>query len=240
MAEQEMQEILDSLKAAVIEGDEEDAASFADQAIDAQIKPMDIIKGAINPAMDTVGQDFEDGNAFLPELILAGDAARAALDVIVPTISADDLDGAVQGTVVIGTIFGDAHDIGKNIVSAILAAHGIKVVDLGINVPAKKYIEAALAEDAKIIAISSLITTSLPYQREVINTLRDRGEREKFFVIVGGGPVTPEWTAQIGADGYGRDARDAAVVVQELLQGLAVGKHAPLAEPVTIGALGKG
>jgi len=234
------QEILDGLKAAVIEGEGEDAASFAEQAIDAEIKPMDIIKGAINPAMDIVGQDFEDGNAFLPELILAGDAARAALDVIVPTISADDLDGAVQGTVVIGTIFGDAHDIGKNIVSAILAAHGIKVVDLGINVPAKKYIEAALAEEAKIIAISSLITTSLPYQREVINTLIDRGEREKFFVIVGGGPVTPEWTAQIGADGYGRDARDAAVVVQELLQGLAAGKHAPLAEPVTIGALGKG
>jgi len=237
------QEILDGLKAAVIEGNEEDAASFADQLIEAQVKPMKIIKGAINPAMDVVGQDFEDGNAFLPELILAGDAARAALDVIVPTISADDLDGAIQGTVVIGTIFGDAHDIGKNIVSAILAAHGIKVVDLGINVPAKKYIEAALAEvaeDAKIIAISSLITTSLPYQREVINTLRDRGEREKFFVIVGGGPVTPEWTAQIGADGYGRDARDAALVVQELLEGLAAGKHAPLSEPVTIGALSSG
>jgi len=234
------QEILDGLKTAVTEGEEEDAASFAEQAIDAGLKPMDIIKGAINSAMDIVGQDFEDGNAFLPELILAGDAARAALDIIVPTISADDLDGAVQGTVVIGTIFGDAHDIGKNIVSAILAAHGIKVVDLGINVPAKKYIEAALAEDAKIIAISSLITTSLPYQREVINTLRDRGEREKFFVIVGGGPVTPEWTAQIGADGYGRDARDAALVVQELLQGLAAGKHAPLAEPVTIGALSGG
>ncbi|GMQ94068.1 MAG: corrinoid protein [Acidimicrobiia bacterium] len=234
------QEILDGLKAAVIEGEEEDAASFAEQAIDAGLKPMDIIKGAINVAMDVVGQDFEDGNAFLPELILAGDAARAALDIIVPTISADDLDGAVQGTVVIGTIFGDAHDIGKNIVSAILAAHGIKVVDLGINVPAKKYIEAALAEDAKIIAISSLITTSLPYHREVINTLTDRGEREKFFVIVGGGPVTPEWTAQIGADGYGRDARDAAVVVQELLQGLAAGEHAPLAEPITVGVLGQG
>ena len=233
-------EILDGLKEAVIEGDEDAASSSAQEAIDAGLKAMEVIKGAINPAMDDVGQAFEDGDAFLPELILAGDAARAALDLIVPTISADDLEGAVQGTVVIGTIFGDAHDIGKNIVSAILAAHGIKIVDLGINVSPKQYIEAALAEDADIIAISSLITTSLPYHREVINTLTDRGEREKFFVIVGGGPVTPEWTAEIGADGYGRDARDAALVVTQLLEGLAAGNTAPLAEPVLVGALEHG
>ena len=179
-------------------------------------------------------------DAFLPELILAGDAARAALDLIIPSISADDLEGSVQGTVVIGTIFGDAHDIGKNIVGAILAAHGIKVIDLGINVAPRQYIETALAENADIIAISSLITTSLPYHREVINNLRDRGEREKFFVIVGGGPVTAEWTAEIGADGYGRDAQDAAKVVTALLSGLAEGQTAPLDEPVTVGALKHG
>ena len=231
------EEILENLKQAVIEGDEEDAADAAEAAIDAGIRPMEIIRGGITPAMDEVGQAFEDGEAYLPELILAGDAARAALDYIIPNISEEDLEGSVQGTVVIGTIFGDAHDIGKNIVSAILAAHGVKIIDLGINVAPKQYIEAALAEDADVIAISSLITTSLPYHREVINTLTDRGEREKFFVIVGGGPVTAEWTAEIGADGYGRDARDAAVVVQELLQGLARGVTAPLDEPVTVGAL---
>ena len=234
------QEALDGLKLAVVEGDEEDAASFAEQALDAGLKAMEIIKGAINPAMDDVGQAFEDGEAFLPELILAGDAARAALDLIVPTISPEDLEGAVQGKVVIGTIFGDAHDIGKNIVAAILAAHGIEIIDLGINVSPKQYIEAALAEDADIIAISSLITTSLPYHREVINTLTDRGEREKFFVIVGGGPVTAEWTEEIGADGYGRDARDAAIVVTEILEGLAAGKHAPLPQPVEVGVLKHG
>lgn len=234
------QEILDGLKAAVVEGDPDDAASFAERAIDAGVRPMDVIKSGITPAMDDVGQAFEDGEAYLPELILAGDAARAALDFIIPNIATDDLEGSVQGTVVIGTIFGDAHDIGKNIVSAILAAHGIKIVDLGINVAPKQYIEAAIAEEANIIAISSLITTSLPYHREVINTLRDRGERDKFFVIVGGGPVTAEWTAEIGADGYGRDARDAAVVCQQLLKGLAEGKTAPLAEPVTVGALQHG
>ena len=150
-----MEEILDGLKSAVIEGIDEDAAEFASQAIEAAVPPMEIIKGGIDPAMDVVGKAFEDGDAFLPELILAGDAARAALDLIIPMISEDDLEGAVHGTVVIGTIFGDAHDIGKNIVSAILAAHGIKIIDLGINVPPRQYIDTALAEGAEIIAISS-------------------------------------------------------------------------------------
>jgi|TARA_B100000959_G_scaffold282177_1_gene348005 methylmalonyl-CoA mutase cobalamin-binding domain/chain len=235
-----MEEILDGLKSAVIEGIDEDAAEFASQAIEAAVPPMEIIKGGIDPAMDVVGKAFEDGDAFLPELILAGDAARAALDLIIPMISEDDLEGAVHGTVVIGTIFGDAHDIGKNIVSAILAAHGIKIIDLGINVPPRQYIDTALAEGAEIIAISSLITTSLPYHREVINTLRDRGDREKVFVIVGGGPVTAEWTAEIGADGYGRDAQDAAKVVTQLLEGLAAGQKPPLVEPITAGALKHG
>lgn len=234
------QGILDALKSAVMEGIEEEAAEFASQAIAAGMAAMDIIRGGINPAMDLVGQAFEDGEAYLPELILAGDAARAALDLIIPSISEEDLEGAVHGTVVIGTIYGDAHDIGKNIVSAILAAHGVKVIDLGINVPPKQYIEAALSENADIIAISSLITTSLPYHREVVNALRDRGERDRFFVIVGGGPVTAEWTAEIGADGYGRDARDAAVVVTELLQDLAAGHKPPRSEPVTAGALKHG
>jgi methylmalonyl-CoA mutase cobalamin-binding domain/chain len=229
-------EILSGLNNAVIEGDEEKAADFASQAIAAEIGPMEIIKGGINPAMEAIGAAFEAGDAFLPELILAGDAARAALDLIIPTISEEDFEGA-RGTVVIGTIFGDAHDIGKNIVGAILAAHGIKVIDLGINVPARQYIETAVSEDADIIAISSLITTSLPYHRELINTLQDRGERDKFFVIVGGGPVTADWAAEIGADGYGREAQDAAKVVTQLLEGLAAGDKPPRDEPITSGAL---
>ena len=236
----DQQELFDGLKEAVLEGDEEAAANLANDAVVEGIPALDIIGGGINPAMDEIGEAFENGEAFLPELILAGDAARAALDYIIPSISEEEQAGSVGGTVVIGTIFGDAHDIGKNIVGAILAAHGIKVVDLGINVPPKQYIETALKEEAEIIAISSLITTSLPYHREVINALRDRGEREKCFVIVGGGPVTADWTAEIGADGYGRDAQDAAKVVKQLLEGLAAGSGPPLDEPVTVGALKSG
>ena len=229
----EHEELIDKLKEAVTEGEEDDAAEAAEQAIAANMDPMILVKQAIQPAMDVVGQRFEDGEAYLPELILSGDAARAALDLLIPLLSEGE-GGTNRGTVVIGTLYGDNHDIGKNIVSAILAAHGIKVVDLGINVPPRDYIDAAEKEGADIIAASTLITTSLPYQRQIIQTLRDSGRREKYYVIVGGGPVTPEWAEEIGADGYGRDANDAAAICRQLLEG---GVKPPLAQPIIEGAL---
>jgi len=229
----EHEELIDKLKEAVTEGEEDDAAEAAEQAIAANMDPMVLVKQAIQPAMDVVGQRFEDGEAYLPELILSGDAARAALDLLIPLLS--EGEGEVnRGTVVIGTLYGDNHDIGKNIVSAILAAHGIKVIDLGINVPPRDYIDAAEKEGADIIAASTLITTSLPYQRQIIQTLQDSGRREKYYVIVGGGPVTPEWAQEIGADGYGRDANDAAAICRQLLEG---GVKPPLTQPIIEGAL---
>jgi corrinoid protein of di/trimethylamine methyltransferase len=232
--------LLNTLKQAVRDGEDGDAAQAAQALLDMKVAPLEIIKSCITPALDEIGIAFENGEAYLPELMLAGDAARAALDLIVPQISSEDAQQAVRGTVVIGTIFGDAHDIGKNIVIALLAAYGCKIIDLGINVPVRDYIETAQKENADIIAISSLITTSLPYQREIINQLRDRSMRDKFFVIVGGGPVTPEWTEQIGADGYGRDAKDAASLVMSLLESKNAGKGAPLDKPIIIGALKHG
>ena len=229
----EHEELIDKLKEAVTEGEEDDAAEAAEQAIAANMDPMVLVKQAIQPAMDVVGQRFEDGEAYLPELILSGDAARAALDLLIPLLSEGE-GGVNRGTVVIGTLYGDNHDIGKNIVSAILAAHGIKVIDLGINVPPRDYIDAAEKEGADIIAASTLITTSLPYQRQIIQTLQDSGRREKYYVIVGGGPVTPEWAQEIGADGYGRDANDAAAICRQLLEG---GVKPPLTQPIIEGAL---
>jgi methylmalonyl-CoA mutase cobalamin-binding domain/chain len=227
-------ELIEKLAEAVAEGDEDDAAEYAEQAIAANIDPMLLVKQAIQPAMDVVGERFECGDAYLPELILAGDAARAALDKIIPQISAEDQDAAQRTTVVIGTLFGDNHDIGKNIVSAILAAHGFKVVDLGINVEPKTYVEAAAKEGADIIAASTLITTSLPYQRHIAQLLKDSGQREDFFFIVGGGPVTPEWAQEIGADGYGRDANDAAAICRKLVES---GAKPPLEKAIVEGAL---
>jgi methylmalonyl-CoA mutase cobalamin-binding domain/chain len=228
------QELIQQLSAAIADGDVDAAERLAGEAIAARVEPMTVVKGAIQPAMDVVGQRFECGDAFLPELILAGDAARAALDRIIPQISAEDQVAVRQGTVVIGTMFGDNHDIGKNLVSAILAAHGFKVVDLGINVPPKAYLEAAIKEKAQIIAASTLITTSLPYQRQIVELLKESGHRDQFFFIVGGGPVTPEWAREIGADGYGRDANDAAAVCRTLMS---PGNEPPMDEPVITGAL---
>jgi methylmalonyl-CoA mutase cobalamin-binding domain/chain len=228
------QELTHKLSVAVADGDAEESERLVGEAIAANVDPMALVREAIQPAMDIVGKRFECGDAFLPELILAGDAARAALDKIIPQISAEDRAAAQQGTVVIGTMYGDNHDIGKNLVSAILAAHGFKVVDLGINVLPKTYLEAAVKEGAHIIAASTLITTSLPYQRQIVELLKESGQREKFFFIVGGGPVTPEWAREIGADGYGRDANDAAAVCRKLMT---QGTRPPLAAPVLEGAL---
>lgn len=222
------------LKEAVVAGEEADAGRIAREALEAGVGAMELIKDAIQPAMDAIGQSYDCGDIFLPELIRAGDAGKAALDHIIPRLSSADASTARAGTVVIGTMFGDNHDIGKNVVSALLVANGFKVVDLGINSPPKKFLEFAKNEGATIIAASTLITTALPYQREIVQLLKDSGNREKFFVIVGGGPVTPEWAKQIGADGYGRDAKDAVEACLRLVDGV---NRPPLAEPVIVGAL---
>jgi methylmalonyl-CoA mutase cobalamin-binding domain/chain len=232
--------LIDDLKNAIKAGEEGEAARAVGLLLDKGTAPLEIIKGAITPALDEIGAAFEIGEAYLPELMLAGDAARRALDLIMPKLSSDDVKRVVRGTVVIGTIFGDAHDIGKNIVLALLAAYGWKVIDLGTNVPVRDYIEAAQKENADVIAVSSLITTSLPYQRELINQLKDRGMRDRFFVILGGGPVTPEWVGKICADGYGRDAKNAANLVLNLLELKEKGIRPPLKRPIIIGALQHG
>jgi methylmalonyl-CoA mutase cobalamin-binding domain/chain len=228
-------ELVQQLIAAVTDGDDSAAARLAQQAMAAGVPPMALVKTAIQPAMDVVGSRFECGEAFLPELILAGDAARAALDQIMPQVSEKDQATARTGTVVIATMFGDNHDIGKNIVSAILSTYGFKVVDLGINASPPAVVEAATKAGADIIACSTLITTSLPYQRQIIDILKETGRRDKHFVVVGGGPVTPEWAKSVGADGYGRDANDAATLCQQLMDG----PRPPLADPIVVGALKK-
>ena len=227
-------EFIDKLKAAISEGDEEVSAVAAQEAIDAGIDPQKIIKEAINAPMESVGKNFQNGDIFLPELIMIGDAARAASDVIVPHISVEDLDANAGGRVVIGTIQGDMHDIGKSIVAAYLMASGFKVKDLGTNVTPKDFVRYAVEEKADVIAISTLLSTTQPLFANLVKTLVDSGQREKFYVVVGGGPVTPEWAADIGADGYGRDAADASELVRLVLSG---DKKAPYDSPLVLGAL---
>ena len=215
----EHEELMEMLSAAVIEGDDVKAVEISEKALEQGMLPLDIVKAGIQTAMDIVGDRFQAGEAYLPELIVAGDAATAALDVLLGQLSGDDSAMAKKGTVLLGVMFGDNHDIGKNLVQAVLAANGFKVIDMGVNVQPKAFIETAIKEKADIIASSTLITTSLPYQRELIELLKAMGRREDFFVILGGGPVTPEWTQKIGADGYGRDAKDAVSLCLKLVSG---------------------
>ncbi len=225
---------IEALRQIIVEGDDDQAASAAQAAIEAGVNPSLLIKEAINAPMDDIGKKFQDGDIFLPELIMIGDAARVASDVIVPHISVEDLDAASGGTVVIGTIQGDMHDIGKNIVSAYLMATGFKVKDLGTDVTPKDFVRAVAAEKADVIAISTLLSTTQPLFANITKTLVDSGQREDVYVIVGGGPVTPEWAAEIGSDGYGRDAADAADLARQVLT---AGKNPPFDKPLVIGAL---
>ena len=209
-------ELMGRLKQAVLDGDEDEALAAAKEAIASGMEPLAIVESSIQPAMDEIGVAFQEGEAYLPELIIAGDAATKALDEIMSHLPEDsDLQ---RGTVVIGVLYGDNHDIGKNLVLAVLAANGFKVVDLGVNVQPKALVEAAIKEKASIIAASTLITTSIPYTRELVGLLDAMGKRDDFFCIFGGGPVTPDWVEKIAADGYGRDAKDAVVLCKKLIE----------------------
>lgn len=223
------------LRNAVAEGDDVEAGKAAQEALAAGLSPMALVNESIQDALNEVGAKFEAGDLYLPELILAGDAAASALAVLKPHLTAGGGgSGAGRGKVVIGTIQGDLHDIGKNVVAALLSANGMEIVDLGTDVTPRKYVEAAKREGANIIAISTLLTTSLPFHREIVRLLEDTHARQDYFVVVGGGPVNAEWAEKIGADGYGRDAHDAVKLCRYLAT---EDLKPPLAKPIVLGNL---
>ena len=229
-----MNAIVQKLYDAVIEGEEDMAAAAAQESIAANMDPLSVIKEGIQLAMEEMGEKFEEGEAFLPELMLAGDAATQAMDILLAKIKEDGGAVADSGTVILGVMAGDHHDIGKNLVKAVLSANSFKVIDLGIDVGVKQFIETAKKEKADIIACSTLITTSLPYQKELIDTLTAMGIRNEYKVILGGGPVTPQWTKMISADGYSNTASECVELCKQLVvNGLGGGE----AEPIIIGAL---
>jgi methylmalonyl-CoA mutase cobalamin-binding domain/chain len=227
-------ELIDALKIAVIEGDDVKATHLAESAMQAKVEALFLVNECIQPALNQIGQQFQSGECYLPELILAGDAAMAVLQVLKSGLTGGTVLGATKGTVVIGTIQGDLHDIGKNVVSALLTANGFQVIDLGTDVSPKKFVETAEEKKAQIIAVSSLLTTTMPFHADVVRLLVDLGKRRDHFVIVGGGPVNAEWAAKINADGYGRDAQDAVQLCQALME---PDRKPPLSQPLCFGSL---
>jgi len=211
------EELFKQMAQAVIDGDEESAADLAQQALDKGIDPLEAINQGFTPGMDVVGELYSSGEYFLPDLILGGEAMKAALGVLEPALQAAGQERKVLGTVVLGTVKGDIHEIGKALVGSMLSANGFLVHDVGIDVEADEFVAQAREHNADIVALSALLTTTMLHQREVIEHLSEAGLRERVKVMVGGSPVTQAWADDIGADGFAEDAANAAVVAMSLM-----------------------
>ncbi len=212
------QAILENLAGATIDGDQNVAKENAQKAIDEGLDPLVAVDQGLSKGMEVVGARFEKGDAFLPELLMAADAFNAAMEILKPVIAANKQKIFKLGTVLLATVKGDQHNIGKNIVATVLETNGYEVVDIGIDQSTLNIIEAAQNHKVDIIGLSSVMTTTMPYQKEVIDTLSEMGLREKFFVLIGGGPVSQNWADEIGADGYGETAMDAVGIAKNLIE----------------------
>jgi corrinoid protein of di/trimethylamine methyltransferase len=205
---------LDQLKDAVIGCDVKSARRLADEALAAGTDPAAILSGALVPAMTVVGERFECGEYFVPDLLVAARAMKAAFEPLRPLLARSGAKPV--GRVVIGTVKGDLHDIGKNLVAAMLEGGGFDVVDLGADVPPARFVEAVSAGGATVVALSALLTTTMLGMNDTIEALRAAGVREQVRVMIGGAPVTEAFARQIGADGYADNAAGAVRLARRL------------------------
>jgi corrinoid protein of di/trimethylamine methyltransferase len=197
------------MRASIEEYDEVAAAAAANEAVAAGLDPVVAVEKGFAGAIRELGEAFDRMEIFLPGLVMAADAMKAGVTVLEEAMEARGEQLERKGVVVLGTVEGDIHDIGKTIVGAMLQANGYEVHDLGVDVPTTRFIQAAKETNAQVIAMSALLSTTMLYQRDVLELLRNQGLEGKYTVIVGGAPVTQDWADEIGADGYARDAIDA-------------------------------
>lgn len=208
-------ELFDAMRQSVIDGDPDLAAELAQKAIDQGIDPVLVLNDGFVPGVSYVGEQFGLGEMFLPELVVAGEAMKAAVATLEPEFSRRGTERQILGKVVIGTIEGDIHEIGKTLVATMLSASGFQVYDLGVDVPITAFVEKAREVNADIIGISALLTTTMVRQKDVIEALQDSNLATK--VMVGGAPVTQSWAKEIGAQGYSEDAVGAVAVAKNLM-----------------------
>jgi corrinoid protein of di/trimethylamine methyltransferase len=213
-----MSNILKQLQQTIIAGEPEQARELAAQALAANIAPLDAIDRALNPGMQIVGDRYECGDYFIPDLMMAAEAMKAAMEVLEPELMARQERRQILGTVVIGTVEGDIHEIGKSLVATMLGAAGFQVHDLGVDVPVGRFVEQVKATNANVVGLSALLTTTMRNQEAVIEALAEAGLREGVKVVIGGAPASPEWAVTIGADGYAENANEAVGVVRRLLE----------------------
>ncbi|KUO39615.1 MAG: hypothetical protein APZ16_00520 [Candidatus Hadarchaeum yellowstonense] len=208
-------EIIKKLFNSVLEGDEEKSQAAAEEAVQAGIDPIFAIEQGLAAALNEMGTRFERGEIFLPDLLLAADAMKAGMDILLSKVPKEKTPRA--GVIVIGTVEGDIHDMGKNLVAALLSAAGFQVHDLGRDVKAMNFVKKAKEVNANIIAASALMSTTSPFIKDIISILNDEQIRDRFKVIVGGGAVTKEFAEMVGADGYGQNATEAVQLAKEVM-----------------------
>ncbi len=212
-----MEAFLKSCAQSVLEGDGDKAEQLAREALDKKYPPLEVIEKGFVTGIREVGRLWEEGTLFLPELVMGADAMKRAMTVLQPALAESKDRPKSLGHVVIGTIEGDIHDIGKTLVATMLAANGFEVTDLGADVPVAKFIDEAEARKAGCIAISALLTTTMSGQRRVVEELKKRSLRGKVKIMVGGAPCSDAWAREIGADGYAGDAVAAVGLAQSLI-----------------------
>jgi corrinoid protein of di/trimethylamine methyltransferase len=206
---------LNLLYEAILNGKLEQAVDVTNQAIADGVEPQAIINGYMIKAMEEVGQRFQRGEAFVPNLLMAARAMKGSLDILKPLMKGDA--STTLGKVVIGTVKGDLHDIGKNLVASMLEGCGFEVINLGVDVPSDKFIAAIKENNADILCLSALLTTTMNYMKDVIEALKADGLRDQVKVMVGGAPVTAMFAEQVGADGYSEDASEAVALARRLV-----------------------
>jgi len=211
------EELFTAMRQSIIDGDATKAVATAEEALAAGVPPLDAIEQGYVPGLSWVGEQFGEGELFLPDMMLAARAMQKAVDTLGPEMQRQSAVRRVLGRVVIGTVKGDIHEIGKNLVATMLGAAGFEVHDLGVDVSPERFAEKAAEVGADIVGVSALLTTTMTGQRAVIAALGERGLRPAVKVIVGGAPVTRAWAAEIGADGYSEDAVGAVALAKSLV-----------------------
>jgi 5-methyltetrahydrofolate--homocysteine methyltransferase len=210
-------ELFEQIVVATVEGDEAKCVVLAQQILDEGLDPVEAIENGYSKGMQIVGVKFAKMEYYLPDLMLSARAVNAAMDVLKPHLM-ERKDRGTQGTIVLGTIQGDLHDVGKNIVKIMLEASGFTVHDLGVDVSVRRFVEKAEEVDADIIAASAILTTTMAYMPDLTEFLVEMGVRDQYLVMLGGAPVTATWAVETGADGYGENATEAVEVAKRLMR----------------------
>jgi corrinoid protein of di/trimethylamine methyltransferase len=207
---------LSKLYEAILTGDHKTSIAVTQEAIDAKVEAMEMVTGYMVPAMDEVGRRFECDDYFVPELLLSARAMKGALALLRPLLAAEGAKSA--GRVVIGTVKGDLHDIGKNIVAAMLEGGGFEVIDLGADVSPQKFVDAIKERSPNLVCLSALLTVTMPSMKTTIDAIQAAGVRDSVKVLVGGAPVTADFAKSIGADGFGENATVAVTLARQFVQ----------------------